>query len=142
MMQLNLREFYATPADYNPPPVEEMPTNTMYPNMNSMEYRFMPVDKSQVELYRFTETLAVNAFGQVAVASNNYNGRLWCSSIFAYESFDTFGQASKEIYKLRVESSITDLKFYYDDMVSMDNVHLYKLVYVHTFSQGEGDNTS
>lgn len=108
---------YATPESYQPPNISELSTNSQYPNMNSMQYRYKPIDYTQPELHQFFEFLTVNAFDLVAVAANNYNGRVWCGSVFAYDSFDQFGQTGKEVFSMRVEDSITSMEFYYDDMV-------------------------
>lgn len=117
MNRLELREMYSIPESYKPPEISQLSTNTQYPNLNSIEYRYKPQDDTLVELHRFFEFLTVNAFGTIALATNNYNGRIWSASIFAYASFDDVGKEGKELFKLRVQASITALHWYCEDMV-------------------------
>lgn len=117
MNRVELREMYIIPESYQPPDMSELPTNTMYPNLNSSQYRHKTVDVDEIKLYRFCEIMEVNTMGTVVLATNNYNGRLWFGSIWGYRTFDDVLGPNKELFKLKLDATVTNIKFYDNDMV-------------------------
>lgn len=117
MERLDLRDMYVIPDNYKPPMFSDLSTNSYYPNLNSIEYRYKPVDWDETNLHGFFEILIKNGNGTLVLATNNYTGRIWTGSIWGYHELSDVGVADKEVFKLRVESSITNMIFHSDDTV-------------------------
>lgn len=68
-------EMYRTPVSHQPPPISELASNTMYPNMNSIKYHHKPIsnDKTPNRMYPFFETFDINDNRTVILAVSTYN---------------------------------------------------------------------
>lgn len=112
MKRVDLYEMYKTPATHQPPDVSALTNSTMYPNMNSVEYRSITFENT-TKLLPFFETFDVNDNGKVVVAANAYTDPLWCGALYGYNDFaDIDGNKNgKELFALSYTTSITKLLF-------------------------------
>lgn len=123
MRRVDYYEMYRTPAFHQPPPISELANNTMYPNMNSIEYRHKPIsnDKTPNRMYPFLETFDISDDGTVILAANAYNDRVWTGALWGYNNFtDIDGNVNgKELFSLNFQTPITKLRFLEKTMVSV-----------------------
>lgn len=113
-----MAEVFSTPLSYNPPNNTDLPGNIDYPNLNSKEYRIKePTNKPSIQ--PFFEAVEVNENGQAILISNEYIGRIWNGSIWAFENFEDVGKIEKSIFNLPFPSNVTNLKFFAANIVSI-----------------------
>lgn len=122
MKRVDLYEMFKTPATHQPPDVSALTNNSMYPNMNSIEYRNKSIlyQKFAPKLLPFFETFDVNDNGTVICGANTYTDRVWTGALYGYNKFtDIDGNKNgKELFVLNYTSSVTKLLFLEPSMVS------------------------
>lgn len=122
MNRVDLVEMYRIPDSYKPPPVSELQTCTSYPNLNSIEYRELPIQETTLRLNSFYELLEANGDQSTMIlAANAYTNRLWNGSLYGYEKFHDIGVKEKESFKLILDASITNLRFIEPTMLILSN---------------------
>ena len=128
MQRVDLIDVYALPSSYNPPEISQLCTNTQYPNLNSIEYRFKESDKT-LKIQKFQEHIDINEFGNVVLGCNSYTDRVWDGSFWGFEGVEDFGDESKASYKLSTKSPITNIRYTEANMVSDNDliITIYKI---------------
>uniref|UniRef100_A0A336LXD5 CSON003223 protein n=1 Tax=Culicoides sonorensis TaxID=179676 RepID=A0A336LXD5_CULSO len=118
--RIDLVSAFQIPHDYNPPRTyEEQQKSTYYPNFNTAEYRQKPVE-IEVKLLPFFQCITRNSEGTIVLGTNDYSGRIWNGTMFAYDDID---EESPNLYEKEVafssyvDSSVTDLKFVDDSTI-------------------------
>lgn len=114
-----MAEVFSTPLSYNPPNNTDLPGNIDYPNLNSKEYRIKESTNEPTTIQPFFEAVEVNENGQAILISNEYIGRIWNGSIWAFDNFDDVGKLEKSIFNLPFPSNVTNLKFFTANIVSI-----------------------
>lgn len=122
MYRKDLADVYKCPEWHQPPiDVKDMRTCTQYPNINSIEYRNLPVS-DETQLYPFYEWLAANdTQSTMVLATNSYTGRNWNGTLWGYEKFTDIGHKTKEVFKLKVHASTTALRFIESNLLIVTN---------------------
>lgn len=116
--RVDLLEMYSLPNTYQPPQMSELDGNSLYPNLNSIEYRHKTSDQTKVQFHRFIEDISVNSMGTIALSTNIYTGRIWRGALWGYKDFEDVDKADKELFKMNSAAPITNVKFIDNDMVS------------------------
>lgn len=117
--RVDLLDMYSLPDAYQPPEMSELDGNSLYPNLNSIEYRHKAFDLNKVEFHRFIEDFAINSTGTIALSTNMYTGRIWKGALWGYKDCEDVGKADKELFKMNAVAPITNVKFIDNDMVSL-----------------------
>lgn len=120
MKHVDLAEMYKTPKYHQPPDISGLTNDTMYPNMNSIEYRNKPLvnNPTPVKRYNFLERIDIDENGMVAVAANTYTNRIWSGALWGYKNFDDT-VTNKNIFALDCKAPITNLKYIEASMVRL-----------------------
>lgn len=113
-----MAEVFSTPASYNPPNNSELPGNIDYPNLNSKEYRIKETANEPKNIQPFYESVEINENGQAILISNEYIGRIWNGSVWAFDNFDDVGKVEKSLFNLQFPSNVTNLRFFEPNIVS------------------------
>lgn len=123
MKRVDLYEMYKAPGTHQPPSLSALKNDTMYPNMNSIEYRnkSILIDKVPARIPPFFETFDVNDNETVILGANTYNDRIWAGTLWGYDKFtDISGNINgKELFCLNFDAPITNLRFFESSMVSL-----------------------
>lgn len=117
-VRVKLNDVFAVPPTYKPPVDLELKKCTLYPNLNSREYRTLEQPKYNIKLHRFFETFDVNELGNAVLGCNDYRSRIWAGSFLGFEDIDDIGIMDKVSYKSHLKSFITNIKFVTVNIVS------------------------
>lgn len=111
-MDADFRTHFQRPQNYIEPPAQELRSKSIYPNLNSIDYRSRVQETDQPQLLPFYETLSTNSNqSTILLSTNSYTSRLWNGSIFGYENFDDVGKTDAAKIKLSVDSNVKDVQF-------------------------------
>lgn len=115
-----MAEVFSTPLSYTPPNNDDLPGNIDYPNLNSKEYRIKETN-SKPTIQPFFESVEINENGQAILVSNEYVGRIWNGSLWAFENLVDVGKQEKSIFNIPFPSNITNLRFVEPNIVNIFN---------------------
>lgn len=114
-----MAEVFSTPLTYTPPSNDDLPGNIDYPNLNSKEYRIKETKSEPKSIQPFFESVEINENGQALLVSNEYIGRIWNGSIWAFANLDDVGKQEKTIFNLPFPSNITNLRYVETNIVNI-----------------------
>lgn len=120
MKRVDMVEMFSTPSFYQPPPDDQLSTNTEYPNLNSREYLTRPYTVTSHTSRRFNECLAVNELGNVALVTNSYVDRIWHGDVWGFESIAEVELGdSKSCFRRQCKATVTHVQYVDPTMVNI-----------------------
>lgn len=120
-------EMFSTPAFYQPPPDDQLSTNTDYPNLNSREYLTRPYTVTPASSRRFNECLSVNDLGNAVLVSNSYTDRIWHGHFWGFETLsDVESGEAKSSFRRQCKATVSQLQYVDTTMVSADLYYIKK----------------